>query len=208
MKAHLPTLRRAAAVAVLAWLSLCGLAAQAADPVAGERKAQVCFACHGPAGRSTDPAYPVLAGQPAQALSTALYEFREGKRNNPLMTPLAAPMSNADLADLAAYFSAQDAPAPLRQTTPEVMAAGRTLALRNACVACHGATLNGQQQMPRLAGQHREYLRAQLVALKNGKREDLDGTMSSAAQGLSDEDIDVLADYISALTPAGANPPR
>lgn len=201
-------LKRGLLAALGGSVALLALGAHAADPVAGERKAQACMGCHGPAGRSADPAYPVLAGQPAQALSIALYEFREGKRRNALMTPMAEPLSNADMADLAAYFSAQTAPAPLRQTSDQVSAAGQLLARKYACVACHGANLAGQQQMPRLAGQHRDYLRAQLIALKNGSREDLDGTMSSAAQGLSAEDIEVLADYLSALAVTAASPPR
>ncbi|HEY4371280.1 MAG TPA: c-type cytochrome [Burkholderiales bacterium] len=179
--------------------ALHGTGAQAADAKAGEQKAQVCAACHGPAGKSSNPMYPILAGQPAQFISTALFEFREGKRKNEQMSPMAANLSNADLNDLAAYFSAQPAPAPLRQSTPANVEAGRALALKNACIACHGPKLLGQQQMPRIAGQFQDYLRIQLTAFKNGTRNDLDGTMSSAAQGLSPQDIDVLADYISGL---------
>lgn len=171
----------------------------AADIKAGEQKAQVCAACHGPGGNSANPMYPILAGQPAQFLSTALFEFREGKRKNAQMSPMAANLSNADLNDLAAYFNAQPAPPPLRQTTPANVAAGRDLTVKNACIACHGAKLLGQQQMPRIAGQFQDYLHTQLTNFKAGTRADMDGTMSSAAQGLSPQDIDVLADYLSGL---------
>jgi cytochrome c553 len=67
------------------------------------------------------------------------------------------------------------------------------------CTQCHGPRLLGQQQMPRLAGQHYEYLRAQLAAFKAGKRADLDGNMTAAAQALSQKDIEVLADYLAGL---------
>lgn len=175
-------------------------AAQAAgDAKVGEQKAQACAACHGPAGNSTNPMFPILAGQPAQFIATALFEFREGKRKNEQMSPMAANLSNADLNDLAAYFSVQPAPPPLRQTTPANVEAGRALTVKNACIACHGPKLLGQQQMPRIAGQFQDYLRAQLTGFKAGTRADLDGTMSSAAQGLSPQDIDVLADYLSGL---------
>lgn len=173
--------------------------ALAADAKAGEQKAQVCAACHGPGGKSTNPMYPVLAGQPAQFIMTALFEFREGKRKNEQMSPLAANLTNADLNDIAAYFNAQPAPPPVRQTTPANVTAGRDLTVKNACIACHGPRLLGQQQMPRIAGQFQEYLRAQLTGFKAGTRADMDGTMSSAAQGLSPQDIDVLADYLSGL---------
>jgi cytochrome c553 len=181
----------------LAW-SGC-LTAQAADLAAGEAKAQACMACHGPGGQSSDPAYPILAGQPAQAISIALFEFREGKRKNPLMSPMAAALSNKDLNDLAAYFASQKAPSPKSVMTDELAAKGRALTQQYACVACHGAKLLGQQQMPRLAGQHRDYLRAQLLALRSGERQDLDGTMTSAALSIAPQDVDTLADYMSAL---------
>jgi len=174
-------------------------AALGADIKAGEQKAQVCITCHGAGGNSSNPMYPILAGQPAQFIVTALFEFRERKRKNEQMSPMAAKLSNADLNDLAAYFSAQPAPPPLRQTTGPNLTAGRDLTVKNACIACHGAKLLGQQQMPRLAGQFQDYLRIQLAGFKAGTRADMDGTMSSVAQGLSPQDIDVLADYLSGL---------
>jgi cytochrome c553 len=171
----------------------------AGDIKAGEQKAQVCAACHGAAGNSANPMYPMLSGQPAQFIVTALFEFREGKRKNEQMSPMAAKLSNADLNDLAAYFSAQPAPPPLRQTSAPNVTAGRDLSVKNACIACHGAKLLGQQQMPRLAGQFQDYLRIQLTSFKAGTRAEMDGAMSSVAQGLSPQDIDVLADYLSGL---------
>jgi cytochrome c553 len=172
----------------------------ASELLVGESKAKVCTACHGPAGVSIDPAYPILAGQPAQAISIALFQFREGKRKNPLMSPIAANLTNKDLNELAAYFSAQKAPPPKQTMTEEVAAKGKALTLQHACIACHGAKLQGQHQMPRLAAQHRNYLRDQLIAFKDGSRLDMDGTMTSAVQSLAPQDIDILADYISALT--------
>ena len=64
---------------------------------------------------------------------------------------------------------------------------------------CHGATLLGQQHIPRLAGQQREYLRAQLRGFKAQTRFDMDGQMTSAAQALSEADIDTLANYLAAI---------
>jgi cytochrome c553 len=178
-----------------------GCAHAAGDVAAGEAKAQVCMACHGPGGASTQAAFPILSGQPAQAIAMALFEFREGKRKNELMTPMAVNLSNKDLNDLAAYFSAQKAPPPSSTLTGELTSKGHAAAVQYACVACHGAQLQGQQQMPRLAGQHRDYLRAQLLAFRSGQRQDLDGTMSSAAQSIAAPDVDLLADYMSALQP-------
>ena len=68
-----------------------------------------------------------------------------------------------------------------------------------ACVACHGAALQGQQHIPRLAGQQADYLRTQLRGFKAGTRFDMDGNMTAAAQPLAAADIDVLAEYLSTL---------
>jgi cytochrome c553 len=173
--------------------------AAAADPQAGERKAAVCAACHGEGGNSTNPAVPSLAAQPAQFLSTALYMFRAGNRQDPQMTPMAKPLSNAEMNDLAAYFAAQKPAAPRHQASAENAKSGPELAKKFNCTQCHGPRLVGLQQMPRLAGQHYEYLRAQLLAFKAGKRADFDGNMTAAAQALSDKDVEVLADYIAGL---------
>jgi len=173
--------------------------APAADLEAGRRKAQDCFACHGPEGNSTNPVMSSLAGQPAQFIAMQLFQFREGNRKDPEMTPPAAGLSNADLNDLAAYFSTQKPAAPANAADPATAAAGRYLTEQHHCVQCHGPALMGQQHIPRLAGQHREYLRAQLRGFKARTRADFDGFMTSATQLLSDKDIEVLADYLAGL---------
>lgn len=167
-------------------------AAGAADP-------NVCTACHGQDGNSANPAVPSIAGQPRQFISTALYMFRSGDRKDPQMTPIAAPLSNADLNELAAYFSVQKPAPPSHQTRADNAKSGPDLARKFNCTQCHTAQLSGQQQMPRLAGQNYEYLLAALRAFKAGKRADMDGNMAAAAQALSDKDIEVLADYIAGL---------
>ena len=174
-------------------------AAAAADPEAGRSKAAACVACHGEGGNSANPAVPSIAAQPAQFLSTALYMFRTGSRQDPQMSPMAKPLSNTELNDLAAYFAAQKPAPPAHKTSAENAKQGPELARKFHCTQCHGPQLLGQQQMPRLAGQHYDYLRAQLRGFRDGKRADLDGKMTESAQGLSDKDIDALADYMAGL---------
>ena len=173
-------------------------AALAADAAAGMQKAQVCVACHGPDGVSANPAVPSLAGQPAQFVATQLLMFREGKRKDAQMSPFAANLTNTDLNNLGAYFAAQKLalPPPAAAGAAE---AGARLAQQFNCVQCHGAALIGQQHIPRLAGQQREYLRTQLRGFKATTRFDMDGQMTSAAQPLSDADIDTLATYLAGL---------
>ena len=77
----------------------------AGNPEAGKAKAHACSACHGLQGISTNPVWPNLAGQHAAYLAIALKAYRDGRRVDPLMTPMARPLSDQDIADLAAYFS-------------------------------------------------------------------------------------------------------
>jgi cytochrome c553 len=165
----------------------------------GEKKAGVCVACHGEGGNSVNPQWPSLAQQPAQFISTALFMFREGNRKDDLMTPMAKPLSNADMNDLAAYFAAQKAAPPKHQSKPENVAAGPALAKKFNCSQCHGLQLLGQQHIPRLAGQQYEYLLTQLKGFKAQTRADIDGNMTSAVQALTPQDIEALADYLAGL---------
>ena len=188
----------AAACAALLLLAFYAAPA-AAGAEEGRAKAATCVACHGENGNSSSPAFPSLSGQPKQFIVSALFQFREGKRQNEVMSPLAAKLSNADMNDLAAWFSAQPALVPQHRTAPVNVEKGRELSVKNNCVACHAANLMGQQHIPRLAGQHRDYLRAQLASFKASTRGEMDGVMTSAAQALTPDDIDVLADYLAGL---------
>ena len=169
-------------------------AAEAAD-------SQTCAACHGSEGNSTNPAMPSLAGQPAQAIALQLFQFRQGSRKDPQMTPIAANLTNAEINELAKYFSTQKPAAPSHKTSPETAVAGKRLAERYNCVQCHGPDLKGLQHIPRLAGQQFEYLKAQLRSFKAKTRADIDGNMTSAAQPLSEKDVEILADYLAGLDP-------
>jgi cytochrome c553 len=190
--------RKLAAVFVPAALSVLGTLAQAGVEE-GRVKAQVCVACHGADGNSVNPVIPSIAGQPRQQLVTALFMFREGRRKSDLMAPFAEKLSNVDLNDLAAFFNSQKMIAPTRQASADIVAKGREITVRNNCVACHTATLGGQQHIPRLAGQHKPYLLDQLKAFKAGTRGDMDGTMTSAAQSLTADELEILAEFLSTL---------
>ena len=196
--------RRAAANVAAAAVALLTLlawqhAAHAADAAAGQQKAQVCVACHGPDGNSTLPATPSLAGQPAQFIATQLLMFRESKRKDAQMSPFAAGLSNADLNNIAAYFSAQKLAQPTYTAEPAQAEAGARLARQYNCVQCHGPALLGQQHIPRLAGQQQMYLKAQLKGFKASTRFDMDGQMTSAVQALSESDIEILANYLAGI---------
>ena len=193
--------RRAAAAILTAALpfSAWPRASLAADTAAGMQKAQVCVACHGPEGNSANPVVPTLAGQPAQFIATQLLMFRGGNRKDAQMSPFATNLSNADLNNIAAYFAAQKLVPPATKADAGNAEAGARLARQFNCVQCHGPALMGLQHMPRLAGQQPEYLKTQLRGFKASTRFDMDGQMTSAAQPLSDADIEILANYLAGI---------
>lgn len=85
-------------------LSLLSVTANAADIEAGQAKSAVCAACHGADGIAILPTYPNLKGQNAGYMEKQLNAFRSGERNDPLMTPMAKPLSDDDVKNLAAYY--------------------------------------------------------------------------------------------------------
>ena len=90
------------------WVALvvaAGSAAAAGDAAAGKAKSAVCAGCHGPNGMSAIPNYPNLAGQKEVYLAKALNDFKSGARTDPTMKAMAAPLSDEDIANLAAYFA-------------------------------------------------------------------------------------------------------
>lgn len=93
------------AMIAAALLTVFALNAQAADVVAGEKKAAVCFGCHGKEGRASMKTYPNLAGQTAEYLEIALKGYRDGTRTDPIMMPMAKILSDADIINIAAYFA-------------------------------------------------------------------------------------------------------
>jgi len=177
----------------------CAVSVFAAGTDAQRQKAALCESCHGTEGRSLAPDVPSLAGQPKQFITTQMVMFREGNRKNAIMNPIAAPLSNAEINELGSYFSAQTSAPAGKPLGTDAATAGRSLAEKLNCTQCHGTELQGQQHIPRLAGQQAEYLRVQLLGFKAGTRFDMDGNMTAAAQPLTPADIDTLASWLSTL---------
>ena len=180
----------------------------AGDAAAGKQKAEACVACHGPNGYSINPSWPRLAGQHADYIVKQLTDFKKGARQNPLMTPQAANLSEQDISDLAAYFS-QQKPA-LDSAAKESVSLGEHLFRGGnaeegvpACMACHGPTGSGNPaaKFPRISGQHAEYVAAQLRSYRSGERQN-DGdskVMRSIASHMTDAEIDAVAQYAAGL---------
>ena len=168
------------------------------DPAVKD-KARLCFACHGPEGNSTNPMYPVLAGQSWRYIYIELKDFKEGRRSDPQMSPMAAGLSRDEMIALGNYFAAQK-PAPVKFTPdPAKVAAGRKTADAVLCAMCHLGGFAGQNEIPRVAGQWPQYVKKQLSDFKAKRRTNDAGNMTSVAGTLSDDDIENLSHYIANL---------
>lgn len=171
----------------------------APDAASGKAKAALCFACHGENGLSPLPGTPHLAAQPALSMFYQLLQFRDQRRKGGGMEALVQNTSETDMRDISAYFAALPPPPAKSSGVEAKIAIGQRLSQDNYCSSCHGAKLQGQKHVPRLSGQSTDYFVTQLKNLRSGARADMDGTMGSAAKGLSDDDIDSLAEYAKSL---------
>src|SRR5215471_2674501 len=183
---------------VAAFLFLAPPAARA-DADAGKKKAGACVTCHGPDGNSASGEYPILAGQTARYLYLELRDFKEGRRANGLMAPFVEKLSRDDMLDLADYFAAQT-PKPIAfKPDAARVARGRKKAEEVLCTMCHLGGMKGQNEIPRVAGQHPEYVIKQLKAFKARTRTNDAGNMTAVAQTITEQDIEDLAHYIASL---------
>ncbi len=176
-----------------------GFATQAQSVDAVPAKAAVCAACHGPEGRSTQPAYPILAGQSARYIYLELRDFQEGRRSDPLMTPMVAGMTRDEMHELADYFAKQKPPVQGFVADAGKAKLGKAKADETLCTMCHLGGFAGQNEVPRVAGQHYDYIVKQLRDFKARRRTNDAGSMTSVASTLNDQDIENLANYLVGL---------
>jgi len=202
---------RLAAAIIVAVLFSPSTYAQGDPAKAQQIVTQVCSACHGADGNSTVP-NPNLAGQHPEYLLKQLMNFKsqDGKpaeRSNAVMSGMAAPLSDEDMRNLAAYFANQK-PKPGAARDPELARLGQSIYRGGimakgiaACASCHSPNGAGiPAQFPRLAGQHADYTAAQLKAFRAGERaNDPNNMMRTVAARLSDKEVSAVAEYIAGL---------
>jgi len=170
-----------------------------AVPDAIKDKVAICAACHGATGNSDNPLYPVLAGQTARYIYTELRDFKEGRRHDPNMDAIVQPLSRDDMLALGDYFSKQKQASSTFKADPAKVALGKKKSDEVLCPMCHLGGFTGQNEIPRVAGQHYEYVKKQLSDFKARRRTNDAGNMTSVASTLSDEDIENLAQYATSL---------
>ncbi len=159
---------------------------------------KTCEVCHGALGASDQQQYPILAGQEFYYLYVQLRDFKSGLREGPIMGPLASTLEKDAMQLVAKYFSQQTWPKteyvanePLAQSGKKVIAAGQ-------CVACHLGAFYGNSRVPRLAGQHPDYLAKTMLDFKSKMRKNSPAKGSLLAS-FSDEEITDVACYLSSL---------
>src|SRR5271168_1600270 len=173
----------------------------------GATKAVVCQACHGANGNSTNPEWPSLAGIGADYIAEQLKNFKDGKRTNAVMMPMAATLSANDMADLGAYFDSLvntglEADPSYWQAGEKLYRGGDASRGSAACMACHGPTGRGNEpgKFPALRGQQSVYVVKQLNDYASGSRATgPNGIMQTIAKRLSPEDIRNVASYMQGI---------
>jgi len=183
--------------------------AQEGSVEAGRTKSVTCAACHGADGNSITPDWPSLAGQHATYIVRQIRAFKAGERTDVTMKPFADLLSEQDMLDLAAYFSAQT-PTP-KGADPALVTLGQQIYRGGvpergiaACIACHGPDGAGNPlaAYPRISGQHAAYVTKTLNAYASGdRRSDVEQNqmMRNIAGLLFEDEIRALASYVQGL---------
>ncbi len=172
---------------------------------------QVCSDCHGIDGNSISPNFPNLAAQTEPYLIEQLSAFRKHNRLDPAgfeyMWGLSKNLSDRQIQELAAYFSGQALSASrytsgkpaLRDAGKAVFAGGVPEKNIPACSTCHGPEGLGNQQFPRIAGQHADYLVKQLLVFQRTEERPEGAVMKVIAHDLTSADIESVASYLESL---------
>ena len=195
------------ALTLLISSTLCS-AAMAQDAAAGEKKAQLCIGCHGIAGyQASFPEIhkvPMIAGQNPGYIVAALTAYRKGERMHPTMKGIAAPLSDQDMADLAAFYAGQTQgrTAPAAVEAPPAHVA--ELMKKANCASCHGENYSKPvaPAYPKIAGQHADYLYVALKAYQTDGNPQVgrkNAVMGGMARQFTHAELKELAGYISSL---------
>ncbi len=201
------TLKRTTVLTIA--LAATGLAFADGSVEAGKAKSLTCSACHGADGNSVNPEWPSLAGQHPLYTERQLQAYKDGTRSNVLMTGMSLSLSAEDIADLSAYYAAQE-PA-LLTADPALVARGARIYRGgiaesgvSACIACHGPAGHGNPLAgyPSIAGQHATYVVTTLKEYAAEERKTdapLNQMMRNVSAQLREDEMRAVASYIQGL---------
>ncbi|MEJ2310625.1 MAG: c-type cytochrome [Gammaproteobacteria bacterium] len=200
MKKWLMTLSMATAM-------VSSVAVAGGDAAAGKAKSAMCAGCHMADGNSVNGMWPKLAGQHESYIIKQLQDFKAGDRVDPTMAPMAAGLSEDDMANLAAFYSIQtlksgEADPALVEKGKQIFMNGNAASGVAACSACHApnGVGNPAANFPSLQGQHADYTVKQLKDFRAGNRaNDAGRMMQSVAAKMTDDEIAAVASYIQGL---------
>jgi cytochrome c553 len=191
--------------AVAAGASISSASAQ--DAKAGEKKAAMCIGCHGIVGyQASFPEIhkvPMISGQGAKYIASALAAYKKGERKHPTMKAIAVSLSDQDMADLGAFYAAQAAPVAAA-ALPAPAAAVAELLKKGNCASCHGENYAKpiDPSYPKLAGQHPDYLYVALKAYQTENNPQVgraNAIMGGIAKQFTTRELKLLANYIGSL---------
>jgi cytochrome c553 len=181
--------------------------ALAQDAKAGAEKVAMCIGCHGiPGYQASYPEIhkvPMIAGQGAKYIVSALAAYRKGERKHPTMRSIAGSMSDTDMADVAAYYEVQGK-AAAAGNAPTPTPAVAELLKKGACASCHGENLSKpiDPSYPKLAGQHADYLFVALKAYQTDKNPNVgrsNAVMMGMARPFTQQELKALSAYIASM---------
>ncbi len=172
----------------------------------GEKLAEACIACH---GKSADaklrPNFPKLSGQPARYIYKQMMDYKDAKRGHGIMQSFATALTPEKIADISVWYESLGLPKAAEAAQTEVatklVKRGDGPRLLPPCEVCHGRNGEGAVvDVPALAGQSAQYFNVTMQAYKSGERaNDLYNRMRLISQSLTDDEINALADYYSAM---------
>lgn len=161
-------------------------------------KLELCFGCHGKNGASEQPNYPILAGQHLHYLYVQMKDFKAGRRENSEMKEPMAGLEKKDMLAMAKFFSEQEWPRTGYRANAEKAGRGETAAAAGQCVQCHRGGYEGDSRIPRLAGQHAEYLKKTMGDFKTKARNN-SPAKSTLTASFDDKDIEGLSEFLGGM---------
>lgn len=193
-------------VLIAAAIVLAATAGRASDHARAQEIVQgKCFICHGADGESSSPVFPRLAGQHAAYVERQLADYKSGKRVSSTMRPMVEDLGPADFKALGAFFESRPT-MPHKVEDTELAQMGRFIYLRGnpysgvaACATCHGPQGHGTETLPRLAGQHAQYVENQLKAFNRRERTNDNAIMQSIAGKLTELELKAVSAYLAGL---------